>query len=261
MRSHHTRIHYFNRGLRNTYGLPSSMPGAWATSAGGRCARARAHVDALTSPARADLPPWRASPRPRHSSSLCTPLPLLLHPALQCRFKSAHLSRAAWPQARPARVLRRAPAVGCTRTLWLWLGLTWTRSPHDPRVDRRCGSHSDRSQEHSLAGRSSQPRAASLALGDPTPSISTMKEDLETLLALERANIIANYTQARPAGSPRDPWEDAELSRCRLTDHHGFRHNFSRRPGEPTSGRRCCGAGSTTGCAVSCGPSCSILKR
>ncbi|XP_077913685.1 TBC1 domain family member 28-like isoform X5 [Halichoerus grypus] len=51
---------------------------------------------------------------------------------------------------------------------------------------------------------------------------STMKEDLETLLALERANIIANYTQARPAGSPRDPWEDAELSLCRLTDHHGF---------------------------------------
>ncbi|XP_032270533.1 USP6 N-terminal-like protein isoform X3 [Phoca vitulina] len=109
--------------------------------------------------------------------------------------------------------------------------LTRTRSPHDPRVGRRCGSHSDRSQtplspaspqEHSLAGRSSQPRAAGPGLGDPTPSISTMKEDLETLLALERANIIANYTQARPAGSPRDPWEDAELSLCRLTDHHGF---------------------------------------
>ncbi|XP_035578837.1 USP6 N-terminal-like protein isoform X2 [Zalophus californianus] len=50
-----------------------------------------------------------------------------------------------------------------------------------------------------------------------------MKEDLETLLVLERANIIAKYTQAHPAGSPRDPWEDAELSRCRLTDHHGFR--------------------------------------
>ncbi|XP_027435342.1 uncharacterized protein LOC113914390 [Zalophus californianus] len=144
---------------------------------------------------------------------------------------------------------------------WAVYSLTWTRSPHDPRVDRRCGSHSDRSQEHSLAGRSSQPRAASLGLGDPTPSISTMKEDLETLLALERANIIAKYTQAHPAGSPRDPWEDAELSRCRLTDHHGFRHNFSRRPGELTTGRRCCGAGSTTRCAVSCGPSCSILKR
>ncbi|XP_034500744.1 USP6 N-terminal-like protein [Ailuropoda melanoleuca] len=49
-----------------------------------------------------------------------------------------------------------------------------------------------------------------------------MKEDLETLLALERANIIANHTQARPAGSPRGPQEDAELSMCRLTDHHGF---------------------------------------
>ncbi|KAF3822417.1 hypothetical protein GH733_007791 [Mirounga leonina] len=56
--------------------------------------------------------------------------------------------------------------------------------------------------EHSLAGRSSQPRAAGPGLGDPTPSISTMKEDLETLLALERANIIANYTQVRPSEGP-----------------------------------------------------------
>ncbi|XP_064431984.1 uncharacterized protein LOC123857911 [Mirounga angustirostris] len=69
---------------------------------------------------------------PPHSSSRRTPLPLRLHPALQCRFKSARLSRAAWPQERPARVHRRAPAVGCARALWLWLILTHT-DPLAPR--------------------------------------------------------------------------------------------------------------------------------
>ncbi|XP_044933397.1 USP6 N-terminal-like protein [Mustela putorius furo] len=49
-----------------------------------------------------------------------------------------------------------------------------------------------------------------------------MNQDLETLMALERAHILANYTQARPAGSPGDARESADLSLCRLTDHHGF---------------------------------------
>ncbi|XP_032182185.1 USP6 N-terminal-like protein isoform X3 [Mustela erminea] len=49
-----------------------------------------------------------------------------------------------------------------------------------------------------------------------------MNQDLETLMALERAHILANYTQARPAGSPGDAQESADLSLCRLTDHHGF---------------------------------------
>ncbi|XP_047548729.1 USP6 N-terminal-like protein [Lutra lutra] len=49
-----------------------------------------------------------------------------------------------------------------------------------------------------------------------------MNQDLETQMALERAHILASYTQARPAGSPGDTREEAELSLCRLTDHHGF---------------------------------------
>ena len=31
---------------------------------------------------------------------------------------------------------------------------------------------------------------------------STMNQDLETLMALERAHILANYTQVRPRGDP-----------------------------------------------------------
>ncbi|XP_032216187.1 TBC1 domain family member 28-like [Mustela erminea] len=49
-----------------------------------------------------------------------------------------------------------------------------------------------------------------------------MNQDLETLMALERAHILANYTQARRAGSPGDAREGADLSLRRLTDHHGF---------------------------------------
>ncbi|XP_034869550.1 uncharacterized protein LOC118016226 isoform X2 [Mirounga leonina] len=211
-----------------------------------------------------------------------TPPPAVPRYPCACIPLSSVASRArVYPGQHGRRSARRASTGGRRQLDVLALSgsgsysLTRTRSPHDPRVGRRYGSHSDRSQtplspaspqEHSLAGRSSQPRAAGPGLGDPTPSISTMKEDLETLLALERANIIANYTQqvhrrprrgssagrsgsgpkgilsskssyvpggdqsqspaeetqARPAGSPWDPWEDAELSLCRLTDHHGF---------------------------------------
>ncbi|XP_022282620.2 USP6 N-terminal-like protein isoform X2 [Canis lupus familiaris] len=45
---------------------------------------------------------------------------------------------------------------------------------------------------------------------------STMQEDPETLLALQRANIVAQYHQAHQAGSPQD------LSLCKVTDHQGF---------------------------------------
>ncbi|CAD7688117.1 unnamed protein product [Nyctereutes procyonoides] len=45
---------------------------------------------------------------------------------------------------------------------------------------------------------------------------STIQEDLETLLALERANIVSKYHQACQAGSPWD------LSLWKLTDHQGF---------------------------------------
>ncbi|XP_038441008.1 USP6 N-terminal-like protein isoform X2 [Canis lupus familiaris] len=48
------------------------------------------------------------------------------------------------------------------------------------------------------------------------PSISTMQEDPEALLALQRANIVAQYHQAHQAGSPQD------LSLCKVTDHQGF---------------------------------------
>ncbi|XP_077730193.1 TBC1 domain family member 26-like [Canis aureus] len=43
-----------------------------------------------------------------------------------------------------------------------------------------------------------------------------MQEDPETLLALQRANIVAQYHQAHQAGSPQD------LSLCKVTDHQGF---------------------------------------
>ncbi|XP_038303216.1 TBC1 domain family member 28-like isoform X1 [Canis lupus familiaris] len=48
------------------------------------------------------------------------------------------------------------------------------------------------------------------------PSISTMQEDPEALLALQRANTMAQYHQAHQAGSPQD------LSLCKVTDHQGF---------------------------------------
>ncbi|XP_038401976.1 USP6 N-terminal-like protein [Canis lupus familiaris] len=43
-----------------------------------------------------------------------------------------------------------------------------------------------------------------------------MQEDLETLLALERADIIAQYHQARQGGYPRD------LSLWKVMDHQGL---------------------------------------
>ncbi|CAD7667723.1 unnamed protein product [Nyctereutes procyonoides] len=45
---------------------------------------------------------------------------------------------------------------------------------------------------------------------------STMQEDLETLLALEKADIIAQYHQARQGGYPRD------LSLGKVMDHQGL---------------------------------------
>ena len=35
----------------------------------------------------------------------------------------------------------------------------------------------------------------------------------------------APLVQARQAGSPRGPWDDADLSLCRVTDHHGSLHS------------------------------------
>ncbi|XP_046504978.1 USP6 N-terminal-like protein [Equus quagga] len=51
-----------------------------------------------------------------------------------------------------------------------------------------------------------------------------MKEDPETLLALERAKIIAQYDQGRQAGVPVDPQEDPELPLFKVTDRLGFLH-------------------------------------
>ncbi|XP_070085114.1 USP6 N-terminal-like protein isoform X1 [Equus caballus] len=51
-----------------------------------------------------------------------------------------------------------------------------------------------------------------------------MKEDPETLLALERAKIIAQYDQGRQAGVPVDPQEDPELPLSKVTDRLGFLH-------------------------------------
>ncbi|XP_072630025.1 USP6 N-terminal-like protein [Canis lupus baileyi] len=84
-----------------------------------------------------------------------------------------------------------------------------------PQCIKRRRSQSDRSQGHSLA---SPPTIISAPAHWETspPSVSTMQEDPETLLALQRANIVAQYHQAHQAGSPQD------LSLCKVTDHQGF---------------------------------------
>ncbi|XP_077739188.1 LOW QUALITY PROTEIN: TBC1 domain family member 3K-like [Canis aureus] len=101
-----------------------------------------------------------------------------------------------------------------------------------PQCIKRRHSHSDRSQPTGiLAGRPTHHHlCAGPGLGDVTPEhqvltrrhswmcldCSTMQEDPEALLALQRANIVAQYHQAHQAGSPQD------LSLCKVTDHQGF---------------------------------------
>ncbi|XP_038361370.1 uncharacterized protein LOC119871768 isoform X10 [Canis lupus familiaris] len=73
-------------------------------------------------------------------------------------------------------------------------------------------------QGHSLAGPPTTISAPAWGWETSPPSISTMQEDPETLLALQRANIVAQHHQAHQAGSPQDQ------SLCKVTDHQGFLH-------------------------------------
>ncbi|KAE8607664.1 hypothetical protein XENTR_v10011241 [Xenopus tropicalis] len=51
-----------------------------------------------------------------------------------------------------------------------------------------------------------------------------MKKDIETLIALERAEIISKYEKFQQPGAERDPWEDANFSLYKVTDRFGFLH-------------------------------------
>ncbi|KAF3854596.1 hypothetical protein F7725_022651, partial [Dissostichus mawsoni] len=51
-----------------------------------------------------------------------------------------------------------------------------------------------------------------------------MKKDIDTLIAEERAEIIAKYDKGRQEGVNIDPWEDADYSIYKVTDRFGFLH-------------------------------------
>ncbi|KAH1172187.1 uncharacterized protein LOC123369505 [Mauremys mutica] len=51
-----------------------------------------------------------------------------------------------------------------------------------------------------------------------------MKKDIETLIAEERAEIIAKYEKGRQEGAHIDPWEDADFTLYKVTDRFGFLH-------------------------------------
>ncbi|XP_034735405.1 USP6 N-terminal-like protein isoform X2 [Etheostoma cragini] len=51
-----------------------------------------------------------------------------------------------------------------------------------------------------------------------------MKKDIDTLIADERAEIIAKYDKGRQEGVNIDPWEDADYSIYKVTDRFGFLH-------------------------------------
>nr|XP_035960263.1 uncharacterized protein LOC118543368 isoform X2 [Halichoerus grypus] len=113
-------------------------------------------------------------------------------------------------------------------------------SPHDPHVDRRYSSHSDRSQPAgAFDGQPSQPASCCgpRAGGRHTKhQVSSFPETPGPPCApgnghhergpRDPADLATGQHHSQlhsgTAGSPWDPWEDAELPLCRLTDHHGF---------------------------------------
>ncbi|XP_038516501.1 uncharacterized protein LOC119881434 [Canis lupus familiaris] len=151
--------------------------------------------------ARSD-PTLLLSPVAQYSSLLSTPtLPLSPVPQLSHSPQYPH-----------------SPTLPSTPTLPLSpVPLTLPLSPV-PQCIKRRRSHSDRSQPAgTLAGRPTHHHlCAAPGWETSPPSISTMQEDPETLLALQRANIVAQYHQAHQAGSLQD------LSLCKVTDHQGF---------------------------------------
>ncbi|XP_064308473.1 USP6 N-terminal-like protein [Phalacrocorax carbo] len=51
-----------------------------------------------------------------------------------------------------------------------------------------------------------------------------MKKDIESLIAQEKAEIVAKYEKGRKEGAQIDPWEDADFTLYKVTDRFGFLH-------------------------------------
>ncbi|KAM6407987.1 USP6 N-terminal-like protein [Rhynochetos jubatus] len=51
-----------------------------------------------------------------------------------------------------------------------------------------------------------------------------MKKDIESLIAQEKAEIVAKYEKGRQEGAQIDPWEDANFTLYKVTDRFGFLH-------------------------------------
>ncbi|NXP84439.1 US6NL protein, partial [Passerina amoena] len=49
-----------------------------------------------------------------------------------------------------------------------------------------------------------------------------MKKDIESLIALEKAEIVAKYEKGRQEGAQIDQWEDADFTLYKVTDRFGF---------------------------------------
>ncbi|NWI30529.1 US6NL protein, partial [Sula dactylatra] len=49
-----------------------------------------------------------------------------------------------------------------------------------------------------------------------------MKKDIESLIAQEKAEIVAKYEKGRQEGAQIDPWEDADFTLYKVTDRFGF---------------------------------------
>ncbi|NXG01204.1 US6NL protein, partial [Sakesphorus luctuosus] len=49
-----------------------------------------------------------------------------------------------------------------------------------------------------------------------------MKKDIESLIAQEKAEIVAKYEKGRQEGAPIDHWEDADFTLYKVTDRFGF---------------------------------------
>ncbi|KFW03113.1 USP6 N-terminal-like, partial [Eurypyga helias] len=49
-----------------------------------------------------------------------------------------------------------------------------------------------------------------------------MKKDIESLIAQEKAEIVAKYEKGRQEGAQIDPWEDANFTLYKVTDRFGF---------------------------------------
>ncbi|NXW86849.1 US6NL protein, partial [Alopecoenas beccarii] len=49
-----------------------------------------------------------------------------------------------------------------------------------------------------------------------------MKKDIDSLIAQERAEIVAKYEKGRQEGAQIDPWEDANFTLYKVTDRFGF---------------------------------------